>query len=51
MAVLSLEPSGSVSVPSSLESSLIPLVALSRWSSSSELGSTGAVLGRLRERV
>ena len=51
-AMLSLAPpreSEPLSVPSSFESSLIPLVALSRWSSSSEMTSAPDALGRLRE--
>ena len=43
--------SAPLSVPSSFDSSLMPRVALSRWSSSSGEGSAEADRGKLRERV
>lgn len=53
LSLLVLVVSVPLSVPNSFDNSLIPLVALSKWSSSSSSGegSELAERGKLRERV
>ena len=51
LSLLEFSDSVLLSVPSSLDSSLMPRVALSKWSSSSGEGSCVAERGRLRDRV